>query len=79
MKKVKKEEVVEEAVTKDNIVSKLKEADKQTNKVKRYLPDKLFYGHTNYTVSFSLIYSCFTMGLFYKMNIFRFIRIMIVL
>ena len=36
---VKKEE--DDPVTKDNIITKLKEADKKSNKVKVYLPDKL--------------------------------------
>jgi hypothetical protein len=42
---------VEEPVTKDNIISKLKEADKKSNKVKVYLPDKLVPGAASYTVN----------------------------
>ena len=55
--KAAKEEVeevvvkVEEPVTKDNIISKLKEADKKSNKVKVYLPDRLMPGADSFTVN----------------------------
>jgi hypothetical protein len=42
---------VEEPVTKDNIISKLKEADKKSNRVKVYLPDKLVPGADSFTVN----------------------------
>ena len=46
--KIEPEEVVtvkvEEPVTKDNIITKLKEADKKSNKVKVYMPDKVVPG-----------------------------------
>lgn len=48
----KKEEVKEEeeAVTKDNIVKKLIEADKKSKAKKVYLPDKNLPGASNYEV-----------------------------
>ena len=48
---------VEEPVTKDNIITKLKEADKKSNKVKIYLPDKSIPGALSYTVIFILNYN----------------------
>ena len=47
---VKKEEEKVEEITKDNIISKLKEADKKNKKIKVYHPDKNIPGFSNYSV-----------------------------
>ena len=49
-KNIKSEEKTEEENTKQTIISKLKEADKKSNKIKIYKPDKEIPSATVYTV-----------------------------